>query len=132
MALKLIKSSKWRGPIDDIRTQFWYKNDVYPNDLTEAFEILEHHAKKGGKRFNKRGKQEGKNSSSSNNEIIQGVQYATKSTKSNEGGKPTNAEMTCFYCRDTGHYANECPLRSDEKKWVEHENRHAEGTVMGA
>ena len=34
-ALEVIKSSKWRAPLEDIRTQLIYKNDVYPSDLAK-------------------------------------------------------------------------------------------------
>ena len=97
-ALELIKSSKWKVPLEDVRTQFLYKNDVYPNDLTEAFKLLEHYAKKGGKKSSKKNKQDGTDPTPKSDEIIQGVQYANVSSTRNKGEADNSETITCFYC----------------------------------
>ena len=115
LALELVNSSKWRTVIEDIRTQFLYKNDIYPKDLTEAFELLEYHSKRHGKKQGKRSKS---NSNPPNNEdVVQGAQYATQNRNTKSGTKGSEADMkevTCYYCKAQGHYANECPLREDK------------------
>ena len=50
LALELLKSSKHKSAINEVRTQYLYKHYVYPTDLAEAFEIIEHHARRHNKK----------------------------------------------------------------------------------
>ena len=99
LALELAKSSKWGSVMQDIRTQYLYKNDIYPKDLTEAFELLEHHSKRFGKRQNRRNKPT--NNPPANEDVIQGAQYATEKAKANvETAKDASRKVvTCYYCK---------------------------------
>ena len=43
LGLGIIKSSKFQDVYEDVKKEYLYKNNVYPDDGTKAFEQLQHH-----------------------------------------------------------------------------------------
>ena len=75
LALELLKSCKYRSAINEVRTQYLYKNDVYPADLAEAFEIIEHHSRRQGGKSSRKTKGTSSSQSNEAKEVVQVVQY---------------------------------------------------------
>ena len=127
IALEILKSSKYKGAIADVREQFLYRNNIYPKDITEAFELLEHQARRQARR-NKaaRGKNENNAPKVEKSEVIEGAQYLmTKKDKN------VNEDITCYYCGKKGHYATTCPLKENVEAKQTGENHMIEGTEIG-
>ena len=92
LAIEILKSSKHKQVIEEVRTQYVYKNNVYPSDAAEAFELLEHYAKKGRKNT-KASKAVNNSPDKTEDDMVQGAQFAQESKGR---GADEKGEVKCY------------------------------------
>ena len=123
MSISFLKKSNMRiygDLIDDLRDQFLFKQDVYPETMQSAYNML-----KGHSSANKR-QTKARNGTEQGNNVIRGVQHAQQQAVPGTDGK-VYPETRCHSCSDYGHIAGFCPKRA--KKAVTGVQHFMEGST---
>ena len=82
----------------DLKDQYTLKSDVYPNDITAAFNLLENYSSKPNTRRDER-----------NQQSTEGLQFAQRSEPIAGRNGKLFQNVECYKCNRKGHYANQCP-----------------------
>ena len=107
MALTALKTARYKGVLKEIRKEYIYKINRYPQNLTEAYDLLEHHAaaiktaeaERAARRWRK--KAEG-----AEGETIQGAHFYQDfdDSKLIPGTDGKKHNVKCYNCNRMGHY----------------------------
>ena len=115
--LKRADQQRYGKLMTSIRDQHSFKNDVYPESLHDAYELIENHSstkltkpKEEGSRFGRgRGRNE-RFTGRGGRGYTSGMQYAQQNAEIVPGSDGrTVARITCYRCQKMGHFADFCP-----------------------
>ena len=134
LALRALKSSKYKAVLNDIRKKYLYREDAYPNDLTEAQELLNHHVVTNKIVEAKPGVKKPKQTAGNGNNLMRGAQYL----QDNPGEAPKVPgndgkvhDVKCYECQSFGHYSANCPNKDTKQEEVQ-ESHFAETVSIGS
>ena len=127
-ALRALKSSRYKAVISDIRKKYLYKENVYPSNLAEAQELLNHYALTSRSTETRTAGQRKERNVGEANNVMRGAQYMQeKDDREQVPGTDGNVyDVTCFHCQKYGHYAVQCPGIDSTKKNETEEIHHNE------
>ena len=111
LALRVLKTTKYKAVLKNIRKKYLYKEDVYPRDLTEVQELLNHYVTTNKITEGKAGHKKSKFVSHNDDSIIKGAQYLQEEDKKklHPGSDGKTYDIKCYNCNKFGHYAGQCP-----------------------
>ena len=100
LAIRFIRgtNSAYKSYLTHLQNSFFYGSDYYPTTLHEAYHILQ--------------RREPKMATATLESYGVAFVYAGATVSHAEGRNLDH--ITCYECRNTGHYANRCPSRSKE------------------
>ena len=87
----------------DLKDQYTLKSDVYPSDITAAFNLLENYSLKPNIRRDEK-----------NQQSTEGLQFAQRSKPIPGRNVKLFQNIECYKCNKKGLYANQCPLANQE------------------
>ena len=127
-AIALLRSAcrkKYGRLMSNIRDQYAFKIDVYPSNITDAYDLLSTHYKHNiqSKGANKRTnidtntttKDTPKEDITNNNT---GVSYLQEEAVQGKDGRVVS-HITCYSCGKKGHYSDNCPQGSPQQQHVQ-------------
>ena len=118
LALRVLKTTKRKAVLKDLRRKFLYREDAYPKDLAEAQEMLNHYVITNNITEGKRNPRKSKETNGKPN-VIQGVQYL-QSDDGTKGLTPGTDKIThevrCYECGKMGNYAAQCPEGTETRR----------------
>ena len=105
---------KYGNILDQMENEVLQKKDPFPKTVSEASTLMEGWKGKPGNYINKY------------NEANDGIAFATDVREEKAGNKNKKKEISCFKCREKGHYLNECDKgQLDDGKMIKTSNKSA-------
>ena len=125
LALEYLKGCKHSEVLEEIRKLFVKNINTFPNNLTEAYNQVDHYtnslraSKNPWKPSNKRGgkgKQNDRRSQeragTGDTTVVPGVQHSQVGIVAGTDGKVKEG-ITCYNCNKEGHYSDKCPFANE-------------------